>query len=513
MQTLTNGRKLVCITNYIFVTGSAESHYGEGVVSAALASALATRGVDVVAVKIDHYLNLDAGSLDCNVYGECYVTADGCEVDRCLGIYERMTGVKASQRHHITAGRILQKVINDERRGSFFGTAVSTSEHVVDEYKQRILSIGESENRQCVVVEVGGNVRSIDSAAAIAAVKAICDDMPERCICVACACHVEQYLRETGIEPLITLAQEPCEGAMCLPYDGCIYSLPHLMEQSGLLNKVLGKMGIRAARGSSAWLPLVKVMKEADDEIKVALVGKYDDARHSYLSLCEALRINAAHCGKRLVLNYLPSTSFYGSGNSIDDALSEADAVVVATGDGAFGTEGYISALQWCREHNKVTLGIGLGMQCMAIEFARNVLGMQDATSAEISARSAHCVVAECDEQKRMAFMPELKRLGDYPTLVLDFDSKARRAYGNALITERHRHRYEFDAKKYGEEFAQAGMTITGINPQSQLPDIIEIDALRWYVGVSDMPECGLRASDPHPLLKSFIFEAAKHDR
>lgn len=513
MQILTNGKKLVCITNYIFVLGSAESHYGEGVVAAALASALVSRGVDVATVKIDHYLNLDAASLDCNVYGECYVTADGCEVDRCLGIYERMTGAKASQHHHITAGRILQKVINDERRGSFFGAAVSTSEHVVCEFKQRILSIGERENRQCVVVEIGGTVRSIDSAAAIAAVKAICHEMPEQTMCVACTCIVEQYLRQTGIEPNIILTSEPCEGATCLPYDGCIYSMPNRMEQSGLINIVLGNMGIKSARGQSAWPTLVKVMKDADEEIKVALVGKYDDARRSYLSLCEMLRIVAARCGKRLSLRYIQSASFYGCGNSAYDALSEADAIVVAPGDGAFGTEGYISALQWCREHNKVTLGIGLGMQCMAIEFARNVLGMEDATSAEISSRSAHCVVAECDEQKRMAFMPELKRLGDYPTLVLDIDSHARRAYGNALITERHKHRYEFDAKKYGDEFAKAGMAITGINPQSQLPDIIEVDALRWYVGVSFRPEFGTRTLDPNPLLKRFISEAAKHDK
>ncbi len=499
--------------HYIFILGSAESHYGEGVMAASLASVLASQGVSVAAVKVDHYLNSDAGSLDCNIDGECYVTADGYEADYTLGIYERMTGVKATHMHHITAGQILQRVINDERRGSYRATAVSISQHVVAEYMRSISNISEKENRQCLVVEIGGKLQSIDSALALTAVRSMIEQLPDRCLCVACDGYdIRQNLSRYGIEPDLMLADSECDGTSALPYDGNIFRMPAAVMGSDLYQEALRLLGIETKTVPTAWQPLAQTIEEADDEIRLALVGKYDDAHRSYPSLCEALRIAAAHCGKRLDLRYIPSTALYGSGNNIDHAFADTDAVVVASGDGALGVEGYISALEWCRNHSLPTLGIGLGMQCMAIEFARNVLGIDDATSAEVSSRSANCVIDGCDEQKRMAYMPELKRLGDYPTLVLDFDSHARKAYGNAVITERHRHRYEFDAKKYGEMFAQAGMMITGINPMSQLPDIIELTAHRWYVGVAFNPEYGTWAFEPHRLLKQFMAEAAKRD-
>lgn len=532
-------------TKYIFVTGGVVSSLGKGIIAASLGKLLQSRGYKVTIQKFDPYINVDPGTLNPYEHGECYVTIDGHEADLDLGHYERFLNIQTTKGNNITTGRIYQNVIQKERRGDYLGKTVQVIPHITDEIKRNVKSLGVKNKFDFVITEIGGTVGDIESTPFLEAVRQLRWELGRNCFCVhltyvpyiAAAGEVKtkptqhsvKELQSLGIQPdMLVLRTERklnkeildkvalfCnveQGAVMQSVDvSTIYEVPVMMQKQGMDEVLLRRMNMptEGSANLEAWKAFLQKRKNASKKVTIKLVGKYTELPDAYKSILEALTQSAIYHDRDLRLDLCHSEKL--TADNLHAMLSDADGIVIAPGFGQRGIEGKYLALGYAREKDIPTFGICLGMQCMVIEYARSVLGITDANSAEFDPQSADRVIDLMEEQKHITNMGASMRLGAYDC-VLKKNSLAHKAYGKNKVSERHRHRYEFN-NKYKDRFEAAGMKCTGINPDSELVEVVEVPQLRWYLGTQFHPEYNSTVISPNPLFMSFMEAAAElHD-
>ncbi len=525
-------------TKYIFVTGGVTSSLGKGIISASLAKLLQARGFRVTIQKLDPYINIDPGTLNPYEHGECYVTDDGAETDLDLGHYERFLNVPTSQANNITTGRIYQSVINKERKGVYLGKTVQVVPHITDEIKDSILLLGKNGNYDFVITEIGGTVGDIESLPYIESIRQLRWELGNNCLCIHLTLvpylaaagelktkptqHSVKMLLEYGVQPDILV----CRTEKYLPKElrrkiaqfcnvspdaviesmdaSTIYDVPMLMLEEGLDKVVLNKLNTPSKKelDLTAWKQFLHNHKNPNHIVKIGLVGKYVELKDSYKSIAEAfIHAGAAnHC--KVELEWIHSEALTDA-NITNKTLTGLHGVLVAPGFGDRGIEGKINAVQFARENNIPFLGICLGMQCAVIEYARNVLKLNDAHSSEMNKNTPHPVIDMMEEQKKITNKGGTMRLGSYECTITP-NTNAYHAYNQSTITERHRHRYEFN-DAYRTQYETAGMICTGVNAANNLVEIVEIPTHKWFVGVQYHPEYKSTVEQPHPLFNGFI--------
>jgi CTP synthase len=503
---------------------------------------LETRGYRVTIQKFDPYINIDPGTLNPYEHGECYVTVDGHEADLDLGHYERFLNISTTKANNITTGRIYQNVINKERRGDYLGKTVQIVPHITDEIKRNIMLLGTKSQFDFVITEIGGTVGDIESLPFIESVRQLCWELGNNCLCVhltyipfiAAAKEVKtkptqhsvKTLQGLGVQPEILvlrteteLFKDICkkvalfcnveESAVIQSYDvPSIYEVPVVLAKQKMDEIILRKMNLAVGDppDMKLWIEFLNRMKTAKKSVKIGLVGKYVELPDAYKSINESLLQAATYHYRKLELRHIHSEKI--DNENAEALLSDLDGILVAPGFGQRGIEGKFAALKYAREHDKPTFGVCLGMQCMVIEFARNVLGLKGANSTEMDDQTPHKVIDLMEDQKNLINMGGSMRLGAYDCKILP-GSKAFQAYNKELVQERHRHRYEFN-NEYKDQFEAHGMKCTGINPESRLVEVIEIPELKWYVGTQFHPEYNSTVVNPNPLFMSFIEAAIK---
>lgn len=523
---------------YIFVTGGVTSSLGKGIISASLGKLLQARGFRVTIQKLDPYINIDPGTLNPYEHGECYVTDDGAETDLDLGHYERFLNINTSQANNVTTGRIYHNVITAERQGKFLGKTVQVVPHITDEIKRNIFALGETGEYDIIITEIGGCVGDIESLPFIEAVRQVRWDVgPNNFLSIHLTLvpylksagelktkptqHSVKQLLESGIQPDILV----CRSEHHLPNDirkklalfcnvninsviesvdaETIYDVPLLMRKEKLDERVLTKLKLSNKREPDIeqWKEFLGRLKNPTCDVQIALVGKYVELPDAYKSIIEAFIHAGAGNECKVELKLIPSEEI--NEENIGQTLGEMDGILVAPGFGERGISGKILTAKYARENKIPYFGICLGMQCAVIEFARNVLGYTDANSTEMNPATSHPVIDLMEDQKNLELMGGTMRLGTYPC-DLKKGSKAAQAYGKSRITERHRHRYEFN-NKYLKEFEAAGMVASGINPETGLVEVVELKNHPWYVGAQYHPELKSRVLDPHPLFLRFV--------
>lgn len=524
-------------TKYIFVTGGVTSSLGKGIISASLGRLLMARGYKVTIQKLDPYINVDPGTLNPYEHGECYVTTDGHEADLDLGHYERFLNIETSRSNNVTTGRIYQSVINKERRGDYLGKTVQIIPHITDEIKRNIKLLGSKHKYDFVITEIGGTVGDIESLPYIESVRQLRWEMGKNCLCihltyvpyVAAAKelktkptqHSVKTLQEEGVQPDIlvlrtehdinmelrkkvalfcNVEQDAVIQSIDVP---TIYQVPLKMQEEKLDEIVLRKMGLPTDTPSDMkdWTEYLNKMQNATKTVKIGLVGKYVKLPDAYKSIIESLIHASAYNDRKLDLHLISSDDI--TPENVDDTLSGMEGILIAPGFGNRGIEGKITSLQFARENNIPCLGICMGMQCMAIEFARNVLGFADANSTEINPSTRHNIVDLMEEQKGLLNLGGSMRLGAYECK-LEEGSIVREIYGKDVIKERHRHRFEFN-NDYREQFEKAGMRCSGVNPDSGLVEVIELPKNKFFVGTQFHPEYSSTVLTPHALFINFI--------
>lgn len=524
-------------TKYIFVTGGVTSSLGKGIIAASLAKLLQARGYSVTIQKLDPYINVDPGTLNPYEHGECFVTEDGAETDLDLGHYERFLNVNTSQANNVTTGRIYQSVINQEREGKFLGKTVQVIPHITDEIKRRIKILGNTENYDIVITEIGGTVGDIESLPYIEAVRQLKWEPDFDCIVLHLTLvpflatsgelktkptqHSVKSLLESGVQPdILALRTEHklTEGvkekvalfcnispdAVIQAIDAeTIYDVPLLMKEEELDKVVLKKLNLepKAEPSLEAWNSFLKKLKNPKHKITIGLVGKYIELKDSYKSIAEALIHAGANNEIDVNLKWIHSESV--NDNNASEKFNGLNGILVAPGFGERGIEGKISTVKYARENNIPFLGICLGMQCAVIEFGRNVLQLQNAHSSEMDEATENPVIYLMEDQRDITNKGGTMRLGAYPCSILK-NSNAYNAYQKDEISERHRHRYEFN-NKFKQDFENAGMKATGINPDNNLVEIVEIENHPWFVGVQFHPEYKSTVLEPHPLFTEFV--------
>ncbi|MDR1782973.1 MAG: CTP synthase [Dysgonamonadaceae bacterium] len=530
-------------TKYIFVTGGVVSSLGKGIVASSLGKLLQARGYRVTIQKFDPYINIDPGTLNPYEHGECYVTVDGRETDLDLGHYERFLNITTTKANNITTGRIYQNVIDRERKGDFLGKTVQVVPHITDEIKRNMLILGKSGEYDFIITEIGGTVGDIESLPYIESVRQLRWELGKNCLCIhltyvpyiAAAKEVKtkptqhsvKSLQEQGIQPNILvlrtekpLSENIChkvalfcnvdEDAVFQSYDvPSIYEVPVALANQGMDRIILNKMGV-PAKGRldlRLWKQFLNNMKTAKKTVTIGLVGKYVELPDAYKSINESLLQAATYHHRKLNLQFIHSEKV--TEENVESLLKNLDGVLVAPGFGQRGIEGKFTALKYAREHNMVTFGVCLGMQCMVIEFARNVLGWSEANSTEMDPATPYPVIDIMEEQKHLTMMGGSMRLGAYACAVEE-GSLAFKAYKTHFVKERHRHRYEFN-NEYKQQFEDNGMVCSGINPDTGLAEIVEIPALKWYLGTQYHPEYNSTVAKPNPLFMSFIEAAVRN--
>ena len=524
-------------TKYIFVTGGVVSSLGKGIISSSLANLLKARGYSVTIQKFDPYINIDPGTLNPYEHGECYVTSDGHEADLDLGHYERFTDIHTSRANNVTTGRIYQSVIDKERRGDYLGKTVQIIPHITDEIKRNVKLLGNTGKYDFVITEIGGTVGDIESLPFIESVRQLRWELGDNCVCIHLTYvpfikaakelktkptqHSVKQLQEVGIQPDILVLRtekeippemrrkiaqfcnvQPEAVIQCIDAPS-IYEVPMLMHEQHIDELVLKKSGI-AVNGEpnmKPWKDFLRRMSEAEGPVTIGLVGKYVELQDAYKSINEALFQAATYNGVKLDLRFVHSEKV--NGGNVDDMLKDFDGIVVAPGFGQRGIEGKFITLKWCREHDVPTFGICLGMQCMVIEFARNVLGLAEANSTEMNPTTPYKVIDLMEEQKSISNMGGTMRLGSYKCL-LKPDSRAAEAYGRLEVNERHRHRFELN-NDYRDAFEKSGMHCVGENPETGLVEVVEIPEKRWYIGTQYHPEYSSTVLNPNPIFLSFV--------
>lgn len=527
-------------TRYIFVTGGVVSSLGKGIISSSIARLLLSRGFNVTIQKFDPYINIDPGTLNPYEHGECYVTVDGHEADLDLGHYERFTNIKTTRANNITTGRVYQSVIDKERRGDYLGKTVQIIPHITDEIKRDVKLLANTGKYDFVITEIGGTVGDIESTPFLEAVRQLKWELGNRCICVHLTYvpyikaakelktkptqHSVKMLQQVGIQPDILVLRTEKEIPLAMRRKvaqfcnvsveavtqsvDCptIYEVPLMMHAQKLDNIILDKTATpySGEPDLTKWNKFLEHMKKATHVVTIGLVGKYVELQDAYKSIDESLLQAATYHDHKLKIKYISSEKL-NDGN-VEEQLSSMDGVIVAPGFGVRGTEGKFVALKWCREHDMPTFGICLGMQCMVIEFARNVMGLAEANSTELDPNTPYNVIDLMEEQKSVTNMGGTMRLGAY-ACHLKPGTKVAEAYGKLDIEERHRHRFEFN-DDYRKQFEAAGMECVGENPDTHLVEVVEMPSKKWYIGTQYHPEYSSTVLNPHPLFMNFI-EAA----
>jgi CTP synthase len=529
------------MAKFIFVTGGVTSSLGKGIIAASLAKLLQARGLRVTIQKFDPYINVDPGTLNPYEHGECYVTEDGAETDLDLGHYERFLNTPTSQANNVTTGRIYQTVINKEREGAYLGKTVQVVPHITDEIKRRMLMLGKDDRYDVVLTEIGGTVGDIESLPFVEAVRQLQWELPEEdCLVVHLTLipylkaakelktkptqHSVKLLSENGVHPdiLVCRTEEPLNNdlkrkiaqfcnvkteAVIEAMDAStIYEVPLLMMREKLDLICLKKMNITNFQEPelTKWKGFLDKLKYPKSKVTIGLIGKYIELQDAYKSILESfIHAGAMNECKVQVVNV---HSEFITPENVAEKLAGLDGLLVAPGFGHRGIEGKITAVQYARENNLPFFGICLGMQMAVIEFARNVLGLADAHSTEMDEKTPFPVINMMEEQKRIKMMGGTMRLGSYPCDIKE-GSLASKIYESTNITERHRHRYEFN-NDYLEQFEQAGMIASGTNPETGLVEIIELKNHPFFLGVQYHPELKSSVESPAPLFVSFIAAA-----
>lgn len=524
-------------TKYIFVTGGVVSSLGKGIISSSLACLLKARGYRVTIQKFDPYINIDPGTLNPYEHGECYVTVDGHEADLDLGHYERFTDIQTTRANNITTGRIYQSVIDKERRGDYLGKTVQIVPHITDEIKRAVKRLGNTGNFDFVITEIGGVVGDIESLPFLEAVRQLRWELGSNSVCVHLTYvpyiaaakelktkptqHSVKKLQELGIQPdaLVLRAEHHISNEMrrkialfcnvapdsvvqSIDVD-TIYRVPLRMHEQGLDEIVLRKAAVTNAPepDMKPWCDFLDKMDAASHVVTVGLVGKYVELQDAYKSIDESLFQAATYNGHKVKIKYIHSEKL--TDDNVEQKLSALDGVIIAPGFGNRGIEGKFGALKYCREHDIPTFGICLGMQCMVIEFARNVLGLKDANSTEMNPSTPDNVIDLMEEQKSISNLGGTMRLGAYECQLTP-GSRVAEAYGKYVVSERHRHRFEFN-NSYREAFERAGMSCVGQNPATRLVEVVEIPGKRWFIGTQYHPEYSSTVLHPNPIFLSFM--------
>jgi CTP synthase len=530
-------------TKYIFVTGGVTSSLGKGIISASLATLLQSRGYSVTIQKLDPYINVDPGTLNPYEHGECFVTDDGAETDLDLGHYERFLNVPTSQANNVTTGRIYQSVIDKERKGEFLGKTVQVIPHITDEIKERIQILGKKGTFDIVITEIGGTVGDIESLPYVEAVRQMMWEFENDCIVIHLTLipylsaagelktkptqHSVKQLLELGVQPDILCCRTEhslgldlrkkiakfCNVSMNAVIESLdaktIYEVPFLMKEEELDKVVLEKLGLptKSVAKLEKWTQFLERINNPKTTVNIGLVGKYVELKDSYKSISESFIHAGAENECQVNLVWLHSEKL--NSKNVDKKLADLDGILVAPGFGSRGIAGKIEAVRYARENKIPFLGICLGMQCAVIEFARHVLGHSEAHTTEISEDSPYPVISMMEEQKTISNMGGTMRLGAYKCQ-LKPGSKASLAYNTDKISERHRHRYEFN-NEYLAEFEKGGMIASGKNPESGLVEVVEIPDHPWFVGAQFHPEYKSTVANPHPLFVAFVEATIKH--
>jgi CTP synthase len=529
-------------TKYIFVTGGVVSSLGKGITAASLGQLLKARGLKVEMQKFDPYINKDPGTMSPYQHGEVYVTDDGAETDLDLGHYERFVDINLSKNSNITTGKVYWSVISKERKGEYLGATVQVIPHITNEIKGRAYRVAKDTNADVIITEIGGTVGDIESQPFLEAIRQVKYDVGSENVMYIHVTlvpylgkagelktkptqHSVKDLREIGIQPDLvicrtehTISQEMkdkislfCnleEGSVIENKDAdTLYEVPLVLEEQGLADKVCKRLDLKCGTPDlSEWKRIVEIEKTAQKRVKIALVGKYVELRDAYLSVAEALK-HAGIANEAVVdIDWVHSADV--TKENVKELLGDADGILVPGGFGSRGIEGKINAIQYARENGVPFFGICLGMQLVVIEFARNVLGLKGAHSSELMPETDHPVIDLMPEQQDVEDMGGTMRLGVYPCKVKEA-TKALEAYGDALIYERHRHRYEFN-NHYREQVEKAGMTISGVSPDERLVEIVEITDHPWFVAGQFHPEFKSRPTRSHPLFREFIKASLK---
>jgi CTP synthase len=525
-------------TKYIFVTGGVVSSLGKGIISSSLACLLKARGYRVTIQKFDPYINIDPGTLNPYEHGECYVTVDGHEADLDLGHYERFTDIQTTRANNVTTGRVYQSVIKKEREGVYLGKTVQIIPHITDEIKRNVKALGNTGKFDFVITEIGGTVGDIESLPYLESVRQLRWELGNNALCVHLTYvpyiaaakelktkptqHSVKQLQEVGIQPDIlvlrteknitpevrkkialfcNVAPEAVIQSIDMP---SIYKVPVSMHEQHLDDIVLRKTEVPQPWGEphmTPWLNFLDAMDAAKETVTIGLVGKYVELQDAYKSINEALFQSATYNNHKLNLVYVHSEKLNDA--NVQEKLADMDGVIIAPGFGNRGIEGKFVALKWCRENDVPTFGICLGMQCMVIEFARNVLGYADANSTEMDAATSANVIDLMEDQKSVTDKGGTMRLGAYDC-VLREGSKAAEAYGTTHVSERHRHRFEFN-DDFRTRYEEAGMKCVGENPDTHLVEVVELPEKRWFIGTQYHPEYSSTVLHPHPLFLSFV--------
>jgi CTP synthase len=530
-------------TRYIFVTGGVASSLGKGIISASIAKLLKARGFSVTIQKLDPYINIDPGTLNPYEHGECFVTEDGAETDLDLGHYERFSNVPTSQANNITTGIIYQSVINKERKGEYLGETVQVIPHITDEIKYRIMLLAHQGNYDFVITEIGGTVGDIESLPYIEAVRQMRWELGKDCVVVHLTLvpylgaagelktkptqHSVKTLLESGVQPDIIVCRterhisegmknkialfcnvSPSAVIECIDAES-IYDVPLLMHAENLDGEILKK--VRITKGPKPdladWEKFLFKLKNPKKEVSIGLVGKYVELKDAYKSINESFIHAGASNECKVNLRLIHSESIDKS--NITEKLKGLNGLLVAPGFGHRGIEGKIIAIRYARENGLPFLGICLGMQCAVIEFGRNVLKLRGANSTEFDKSTPHPVIDMMEVQKKISGLGGTMRLGAYPCK-LKKNSKLFDIYKTENISERHRHRFEFN-NEYQDLYQKNGLVPVGLNEKDNLIEIVELKGHPWFIGVQFHPEYKSTVANPHPLFISFVKAAIEH--
>ena len=535
-------------TKYIFVTGGVVSSLGKGITAASLGRLLKSRGYRVTIQKFDPYINIDPGTMSPYQHGEVFVTDDGAETDLDLGHYERFIDINLSKNSNTTTGKIYQSVINKERRGDYLGGNVQVIPHITNEIKERVFRVGQQDNADFVITEIGGTVGDIESLPFLEAIRQVKKDVGKNDVLyihvtlvpyISAAGelktkptqHSVKELRSIGISPdiIVCRSEKPISKemrekmAMFCDVDPeaviqnltarSIYEVPMLMEEQGLDTIVLRKLEMEdKPKDMQGWHDMVaRILKKYDKKVTIAVVGKYVALQDAYISITESLRHAAVANEAELDIHWVNAEEIEADDTDMAKVMAGVDGILVPGGFGNRGIEGKIKAIQYAREHKIPFFGICLGMQCAVIEFARHVCGMADANSSEFNPNSTHPVIDLMPEQIDVEDLGGTMRLGLYPCKVYP-DTLTSKAYNAELIYERHRHRYEFN-NAFREKIVGKGLVLGGTLPNGRLVEIVELPESEhpWFLGAQFHPEFKSRPTNPHPLFREFVGAAVKH--
>ncbi len=533
-------------TKYIFVTGGVTSSLGKGIISASLAKLLQAKGLRVTIQKFDPYINVDPGTLNPYEHGECYVTDDGAETDLDLGHYERFLNVKTSQSNNVTTGRIYHNVISKERKGEYLGKTIQVVPHITDEIKSNFYKLGESGNYDVIITEIGGCVGDIESLPFIEAMRQARWELGATNVLsihltlipyLKAAKELKTKPTQHSVKQLLVAGVQPdilvCRSEYPLPTDirkkialfcnvqlNCviealdaetIYDVPILMSKEKLAERVLSKLKItnNTKPDLNEWKAFLGRHKNPTNEVSIGLVGKYVELPDAYKSISEAFVHAGAENECKVHLGMIHAESI--TKENCKELFNDLDGILVAPGFGERGIQGKIDAIQYVREHGIPFFGICLGMQCAVVEFARNVMGLKNATSTEIDPKAKHPVIDLMEDQKKITNMGGTMRLGAYDC-ELAKGSKLQSVYGKGKISERHRHRYELN-NEYLKDMEKQGMIAAGVNPESGLVEIIELADHPWFIGTQYHPELKSTVLNPHPLFVKFVKAALEQKK